>query len=40
MVKGKAAEMVLNGNVSSWLYIISGVPQGVYFETIVVSHFY
>ena len=28
MVKWEAAESVLNGNVSSWLYVISGVPQG------------
>jgi len=41
-ISGKILQqrVVLNGNVSSWLYVISGVPQGVYFGTIVVSHFY
>ena len=39
-LKGRQQRVVLNGNVSSWLYVISGVPQGVYFGTIVVSHFY
>ena len=39
-VNGRQQRVVLNGNVSSWLYVISGVPQGVYFGAIVVSHFY
>ena len=27
-LNGKQQRVVLNGNVSSWLYVISGVPQG------------
>ena len=27
-LNGRQQRVVLNGNVSSWLYVISGVPQG------------
>jgi len=34
--KQQRLRVVLNGNVSAWLYVISGVPQGGCFGTPVV----